>query len=206
MRIDYYDIDKILHTPQITSSYDEEEEGGFFKKLFSKKTKENDSIYDNLIEEYGRENLRADMEEQTDAFLIRFAPIDTVVILTNNFFILPEQAIVPLERVRKFCIGNVINAPFTQYAIDRINEPYDPDYVSEYEGEEGFELERFNIRLLLIDELDVRYEYVFPLELADREAFRDLLNERCVDVEDLSDEFAMRGEFNEEDEWDVGSL
>ena len=39
--------------------------------------------------------------------------------------------------------------PWEQYAEDRgIDTPYDPTYISEYEGEEEYELERFCRTLL----------------------------------------------------------
>ena len=102
----------------------------------------------------------------------------------------------------RFAIINESSAdrPYEQYAIDRFNEPYDPNYVSEYEGEESFELDRFNVKLKITDEYNLVYGYVFPMEVADRKDFREKLNERLAPfgVVDGSSEFAIEGRFPED--------
>lgn len=81
--------------------------------------------------------------------------------------------------------------------MDRFNDPYDPNYVSEFENEEGFELARFNIRLTITDKYNLMYEYVFPMEVADRRDFREKLYERVAPygAYDYSEEDVMVGEF-----------
>lgn len=104
--------------------------------------------------------------------------------------------------VAKFGIYNEpeMSRPYEQYAIDRFDEPYDPGFVSGFENEEGFELARFNVRFVIVDENRLYYEYVFPMEVADRRDFREKLNERLgpVGVEDHSAEDVMEGRFSED--------
>ena len=124
-----------------------------------------------------------------------------MVVLSHSYLIIPGKEIFPLYDVARFSIQNERDGdrPYEQYAIDRFDEPYDPSYVSEYENEEGFELARFNILLQIIDENNLRYEYVFPMEVADRKDFREQLNERLAPIGaiDMSHEDVMEGQFTE---------
>ena len=91
--------------------------------------------------------------------------------------------------------------PYEQYAIDRFDEPYDPGFVSEFDNEERFELDRFNIWFIIIDKNNLRYNYVFPMEVVDRKDFREKLNERLapINAEDHSAEDVMEGRFSEDE-------
>ena len=56
--------------------------------------------------------------------------------------------------------------------------------------------------LQITDENNILYEYVFPMEAADRKDFREKLNERLapVGVFDASDEEVMEGSFPDDGE------
>ena len=207
MKVTDIDIGQVLYTqPVSTHSYDTDEEtGGFFKKLFAKKDKDEVPFFNTRVEEFGRDVLYDDIKEGYDAYMVKGAPFDTMVVLSGSYLILPGKEIFPLYEVARFAIMNEHygNRPYEQYAIDRIDEPYDPGYVSEYDNEEGFELDRFNILLKITDENNQIFEYVFPMEIPDRREFRAKLNERLasVGVIDESEEIVMEGRFPDEDEW-----
>ena len=200
MKVTDINIDQLLYTQPVSSqSYDDGEEGGFFKKLFSKKKEPEIPFFNKRIEQFGRDELYNDIKEGYDAYIVKGAPFETMVVLSQSYLILPEKEIFPLYDVARFAIKteHYGNRPYEQYAIDRFDEPYDPTYISEYENEEAFELDRFNILLQIIDENKILYEYVFPMEVADRKDFRAKLNERLapVGVFDASDEEVMEGRF-----------
>ena len=203
MKVTDINIDQILYTPVVReNTYDhDEEETGFFKKMFSKKEKTEVPFFNTRVEEFGRDALYDDIKEKCDAYLVRNAPAETMVVLSHSYLIIPGKEIFPLYDVARFSIQNERDGdrPYEQYAIDRFDEPYDPSYVSEYENEEGFELARFNILLQIIDENNLRYEYVFPMEVADRKDFREQLNERLAPIGaiDMSHEDVMEGQFTE---------
>ena len=73
----------------------------------------------------------------------------------------------------------------------------DPDYKSEYEDEEGFELDRFNVEFIIHEEENGVIIHSFPMEIEDRKDFRQRLLDRCI-ADDLSDEGVFEGKFNEE--------
>ena len=204
MKVTDINIDQVLYTEPVRNRpYDSDEEtGGFFRKLFKKKDEPEVPFFNTRVEEFGRDELYEDIKEGYDAYMVKGAPFETMVLLTNNYLILPGKEIFPLCDVARFAIINESPAdrPYEQYAIDRFNEPYDPNYVSEYEGEESFELDRFNVKLKITDENNLVYGYVFPMEVADRKDFREKLNERLAPfgVIDGSSEFAIEGRFPED--------
>ena len=206
MKVTDVNIDQVLYTePVRTRPYDSDEEtGGFFKKLFKKKDEPEVPFFNTRVEEFGRDELYEDIKEGYDAYMVKGAPFETMVLLSNNYLILPGKEIFPLCDVAKFAIMNENEAdrPYEQYAIDRFNEPYDPNYVSEYKGEESFELDRFNVRLKITDENNLIFGYVFPMEVPDRRDFRDKLNERLAPfgVIDESNEYAIQGRFPNADD------
>ena len=204
MKVTDINIDQVLYTEPVRNRpYDSDEEtGGFFRKLFKKKDEPEVPFFNTRVEEFGRDELYEDIKEGYDAYMVKGAPFETMVLLTNNYLILPGKEIFPLCDVARFAIINESSAdrPYEQYAIDRFNEPYDPNYISEYEGEESFELDRFNVKLKITDENNLVYGYVFPMEVADRKDFREKLNERLAPfgVVDGSSEFAIEGRFPED--------
>lgn len=204
MKVTDINIDQVLYTEPVRNRpYDSDEEtGGFFRKLFKKKDEPEVPFFNTRVEEFGRDELYEDIKEGYDAYMVKGAPFETMVLLTNNYLILPGKEIFPLCDVARFAIINESPAdrPYEQYAIDRFNEPYDPNYVSEYEDEESFELDRFNVKLKITDENNLVYGYVFPMEVADRKDFREKLNERLAPfgVVDGSSEFAIEGRFPED--------
>jgi hypothetical protein len=203
MKITDINIDQLLYTePVRNKSYDsDEEEGGFFKKIFSKNDEPEVPFFNTRVEEFGRDELYEDIKAGYDAYMVTGATPDTMIVLSRSYLIIPGKEIFPLCDVAKFGIYNELETsrPYEQYAIDRFDEPYDPDYVSEFDNEEGFELDRFNIWLIVIDENNLRYSYVFPMEVADRKDFREKLNERLapINAEDHSAEDVMEGRFSE---------
>ena len=142
------DIDGILSVPGFTSSYKDDESAGFFKRLFTKKKNE-ESFYMSRIKQIGTDVLYEELKGDIDAYWVKDAPRDTVVVLTVNYLVLPGQDIIALDNIKKYGLYNIPQAPFAQYALDRMDIPYDPYYVSEYEGEESYELDRFKICLVI---------------------------------------------------------
>ena len=205
MKVTDINIDRLLYTEPVRKQpYDnDEEERGFFKKIFSKKDEPEVPFFNTRVEEFGRDALYDDIKEGFDAYIVTGAPFETMVVLSRSYLILPGKEIFPLYDVERFAIKNEHygNRPYEQYAIDRFDEPYDPTFVSEYDNEEGFELDRFNILLQITDENHLQYEYVFPMEVADRKDFRDKLNERLgpVGALDLSDDDVMEGRFPDDE-------
>ena len=206
MKVTDINIDQVLYTEPVSShNYDSDEENvGFFKKLFKKKDEPEVPFFNTRVEEFGRDELYEDIKDGYNAYMVKGAPFETMVLLSHNYLILPGKEIFPLCDVAKFAIMNENEAdrPYEQYAIDRFNEPYDPNYVSEYKGEESFELDRFNVRLKITDENNLIFGYVFPMEVPDRQDFRDKLNERLAPfgVIDESNEYAIQGRFPNADD------
>jgi len=203
MKITDINIGMLLYTsPAGSKVYDDAGENeGFFNKLFSKKNEPEIPFFIQRIEEIGRDTLYDDISEGYDAYLVPGAPEETTVVLSKNFLIIPGKEIFPLADVNRFAIYNITDPGIEQYATDRINEPYDPSYISPYKGEEGYELARFNVRLVIIDDDNQRYSYTFPLEIADRRDFRAQFNarfDRIGGIEDFSLEDVMDGVFDEE--------
>ena len=207
MKVTDINIDQVLYTEPVSSHYydPDEETGGFFKKLFKKNNEPEVPFFNTRVEEFGRDELYEDIKDGYNAYMVKGAPFETMVLLSHNYLILPGKEIFPLCDVAKFAIinENEEDRPYEQYAIDRFNEPYDRNFVSEYEGEEEYELNRFNVKLKITDENNLVFGYVFPMEVADRQDFRDKLNERLAPygVIDESSELAVEGHFSVDEIW-----
>ena len=193
MKLDYIDSEQILFLPSAPRDYDGEKES-FISKLFKKKPQ--DTFYESRIKEIGKDTLYTELDN-ADAFLVKNATWENTIILTPNYLIIPKQEIFKLSRIQKFAMANVVDAPFQQYAEDRFDKEYDPNYISEYEGEESFELDRFNINLLIVDDTGLGYKYTFPIEVKDRQEFHDLLIERS-EADDFTPDDVLEGEFETE--------
>lgn len=209
MKVTDINLDQLLYTEPVKSQpYDSpEEEGGFFKKVFAKKKEPEVPFFNTRVEEFGRDEIYNDLMEGYDAYYIQGAPFETMVVLTSCYLILPGREIFPLYDVERFALKNEYagNRKYEQYAIDRKGIPYDPAYVSEFEGEESFELDRFNVLLQITDENHLLYEYVIKMEVPDRKDFRARLIERLEvggGAIDLSEEDAIEGLFvDDSDTW-----
>ena len=92
--------------------------------------------------------------------------------------------------------------PWEQYAEDRgLDTPYDPTYISEFEGEEEYELERFKIRLVIVDIYGMQFRYDFYMETSDRRDFHEQFANRCDGI-DFTREDVLDGKFSEDyDYW-----
>ena len=200
MRIEDIDISLILPQPGMSNSSndEEEEEKGFFAQLFKKKETPDKPFYEARIEELGYDEIYSELSDDPVIYQVRNTACDKAVILTKNYLVLPGQEIISLERITKYAICNMGTMPWEQYAEDRgLDTPYDPTYVSEYEGEEGFELERFKIRLAFIDVYGMHFRYDFYMEAADRRDFHEQLTSRCEGV-DFTRDTVLDGKFDEE--------
>ncbi len=133
-----------------------------------------------------------------DAYLVNKSDPKNTVILTENYFILPGKDIFPLYMIKEFALGSEWKPSYQQYAMDRFSIPYDPDFTSEYDGEETFELDRFNVEFVIHDEEDSLLIYSFPMEIEDRKDFRQRLLDRCI-ADDLSDEGVSKGKSTKKD-------
>ena len=203
MRLETIDIPLILpqHVSGRASNYEEDEERGFFAKLFKKKDVPEKSFYESRIEEYGYDELYSELSDSPEIYQVRNTSYDKAVILTENYFILPGQEILPLERISKYVICNLWQMPWEQYAEDRgIDTPYDPSYVSEFEGEEEYELERFKLRLVIADKYNMQFIYDFYMEVSDRRDFYEKFSDRCDGV-DFTREGVLDGRFSEDDDY-----
>ena len=199
MKIEDIDIDRVLYVPQHRDyDYDDEEEG-LFKKLFSKKSKKHEkSVFEERIEAIGHEELLEELSGDVDAYLVQNADFEHMVVLTDSYLIFPGNEIFELFKLNRFGIYNISNAPFAEYAEDRFDVPYDPQYVSEFEGEEDFEFDRFKIRLEMIDDTGFKFIYLFHMEVEDREDFRQKMEEKSR-AKDFSSKAATEGWFKEND-------
>ena len=200
MKLETIDIPLILPQPMsgTSSNYDEEEKG-FFAKLFKKKPEK--PFYETRIEEFGYDELYRELSDSPAIYQVRNTNYDKAVILTENYFILPGQEILPFERIAKYVICNLGEMPWEQYAEDRgLDTPYDPNYTSEYEGEEDFELERFKIKLAIVDIYGLQYQYDFYMEASDRHDFHDELSDRCDGV-DFTRNTVLEGKFSDNDDY-----
>lgn len=183
------------------NEYDGMDEGGLFSKLFKKfKSEEEDdnSYYEKVVAGIGRSTLIDEMNDSDNlaAFTVDKGNNDIYVIFTQNYIILPGQDVIEYTNISRFGFFNVREPDFAQYAIDREDEPYDPNYVSEYDGEETFELDRFLIVLAIVDKVGLKYEYPIHVEIKDREEVRKIIQDRTMDdVKDFSDELVFDGDF-----------
>ena len=185
--------------PDRSSYYGEYEKQSFFSKLFKKKEVPEKSFYEERIEEFGYDVLYSELNNNPSIYHVRNTTIDKAVILTENYLILPGYEIFQLERISKYMICNLGHMPWEQYAVDRgIDTPYDPSYTSEFEGEEEYELERFKIRLIIVDEYGMRFIYDFYMEAADRRDFHKHLSDRCGGV-DFTRNDVLNGTFEDDD-------
>ena len=208
MRLEKIDIPLILPQPipDKLSYYGEDEEKSFFAKLFKKKAVPEKSFYEKRIEEFGYDELYCELNDNPLIYHVRNTTIDKAVVLTENYLILPGQEILKLERISKYVICNLGHMPWEQYAEDRgINTPYDPAYISEYEGEEEYELERFKIQLVIVDEYGMRFIYDLYMEASDRRDFHKQLSFRCNGV-DFTREDVLDGQFSEDDDYWVSLM
>lgn len=178
--------------------YDLKEET-FFSKLFAK-MKENDDefSYEGLIEKYGKDDLIDDLSNNPLVFAVDKNDLKTYVVLTDYNIYIPGQIIMPYFEISAFKLFYNEDEPFQTYAEDRKGIPYDPGFVSEYEGEETFELDRFSINLQIIDDSDKQYGLNFKiyLDVGDRDRFVREFRMRA-EVEDYTSQDAIDGIFPE---------
>lgn len=196
MKIDSVNPDDILGTAN-KGIYGarQDEEKGFFKKLFGKKDEE--EYFEKKVREIGREELEKELSGGIDAYLVEKADPKNTVVITENYLIIPGKEIFPLYTIHEFGLGSEWMPSYQQYAMDRFGIPYDPDFKSEYEDEDGYELDRFNVELVIRDEERNMFIYSFPMEIKDRSDFCQRLLDRCI-AEEYSDEGVFEGKFNED--------
>lgn len=111
--------------------------------------------------------------------------------------LIADKEIFALDKISKYAMYNIYDTPFAQYAIDRKDYPYDPLYVSEYEGEESFELDRFKVQFVIVDVYGLRYEYEFLMETKDRRNFHDAFVSRCKGI-DFTSNAVLEGTFEDD--------
>ena len=201
MRITDIDIDKILCISMFSSAAsadEEEEEGGFLKKLFSKKHKKEENFYEDKVREIGVEKLREELAGDVYAYRMEGVFDAPCLVLTDNYLIIEGEDILPLDDVQEFGLHNLASFDpcLFQFATDRIGIPYDPSFVSEYEGEESFELSRFKVKLQIKDDYGQIFEYDVPMDIEDRKAFCKVMCDSW-DVEDSSDQDCLEGTFDD---------
>lgn len=198
MRIDSVEPTIILGTI-FASDYKDEEERGFFGKIF-KKNKTNLQPFEEAIANIGRDALVDELldEDYVLAFTVDSSQTNLYVVLTENYLILPGKDIIDLNNVKKYGLFNELEPDFAQYAEDRMGIPYDPTFVSEYEGEEGFELKRFNVKFAYVDAIGLIFEYSFPMDVADRQEFYEYLSGRIESNRDYTSSFVLEGKFEED--------
>ncbi len=182
-----------------TSSYDEEEEKGIFSKIF-KKPQSTLTVYEEQINKIGRDVLVDELldEDYVLAYSIDSNQTKLYVVLTENYLILPGLDIITLENVRTYGLFNVLFPEFVQYAEDRKGIPYDPNYVSEFEGEETFELDRFSIMFGYVDNYGIRYKYTIYMDIDDRKDFYEYLFARLEGKVDFTRQLVLDGEFEKD--------
>lgn len=193
------DIDKdgLLFIPSVSNSNYEDESDSFFKKLFAKKKHIEESFFESRIKEFGYDTLYDELSDHPLVYWVEGTPRETMVILTNQFLMLPDKEIFALDKISKYAMYNIYDTPFAQYAIDRKDYPYDPLYVSEYEGEESFELDRFKVQFVIVDVYGLRYEYEFLMETKDRRNFHDAFVSRCKGI-DFTSNAVIEGTFEDD--------
>lgn len=202
MRFDSVEPLLILGTSANLGAHQEEEEArGFLGKLFGKDKKDSLSVFEADIKRIGRDELIKEIldDDYILAYTVDKDRTDLYVVLTENYLILPDQDIICLADVFKYGLFNVLDPEFAQYAEDRINIPYDPTFVSEYEGEEGYELERFSLLFAYVDQYGNIFKYTIYMDVADRQDFYDYLSARLDGKVDLTSELVSEGKF--EDVW-----
>lgn len=202
MKVTDIDVDKILFiSPFEVSSTPEESEGGFFKKLFGKKeTVDPAAFYASEVKSRGVDMLREELlSSETVAWRQESPYQEYPIVVTPNYLFIPGEDIVRFDDIIKFGLFNYQGdcCLHWQYAMDRINEPYDPSYTGEYEGEETYEVDRFKVTLVMVDNVGQKFEYHFLMEKEDRQEFVSLLASR-TGAPDYSDDDVLKGEFAED--------
>lgn len=200
MRFDSVDVTSILGLSfSSNSNNSDENEGGFLTKIFKKK-KYSENIFEEAIAKYGRGRLADELsdEDYILAYTVDSNQTKLYVVLTENFLILPGQDIIELASITKYGLFNVLDPDFAQYAEDRINVPYDPSYVSEYEGEERYELDRFSIMFAFVTDMKILYKYTLYMDLADRKEFHEYLSARIDTESDFTSDLIFDGKFEDD--------
>lgn len=212
MKITDIDVDKILCVSVFSGRDEEDHDEGFLKKLFGKKNKDAESFYESKIKDIGVDFLREELTGDVIAFKMDNAADAPCVVLTDNYLIIEGHDVITISDIEEFGLRNLAyyDPGLFQFATDRIGIPYDPSFVSEYEGEEGYELGRFTVRLLIRDEYGQDFTYDIPMDIEDRREFCKAINESWA-VCDISDEDCLEGKFVEdpsvvEDDLDLAHL
>lgn len=204
MRLDNIDASVILGSKAKRAyQYEKEEEQGFWGKLFGKK-KNYLPPFESELNRIGEDVIIAELSDSNNAvgYSVDKNQTDIFVILTENYLILPEQDIIELDKIVKYGLFNSLNPDFAQYAEDRMGIPYDPNYVSEYEGEETYELDRFNVLFAFVDKYNLIFKYTLRIEVSDRREFYDELTKRLEDKVDWTSRYVLEGTF-EPDSYDT---
>ena len=200
MKITDIDIDKILFVSPFETTREEEPSGGFLKKLFGKKETSPSEFYKEEVKSRGVDLLREELtSEMVAAYQMQSPYQEYPVVITSEYLFFPGQDIVKLGDIRKVGLFNYMehSGEHWQYAIDRMNEPYDPSHTSEYEGEETYEIDRFKVTFVIVDKAGQRFEYHFLMDKEDRPEFLSLILDHTGAV-DYSDDDVLKGEFDED--------
>ena len=204
MKITDIDADKILFVSPVESAAEEEHSEGFLKKLFGKKKISPNDFYREEVKSRGVDLLREELiDEVVAAYQMQSPYQEYPVVITSGYLFFPGEDIVKLDDIAKVGLFNYFGSSgdHWQYATDRINEPYDPSYTSEYEGEAAYEIDRFKVTLVIVDKIGQRFEYHFLMDKDDRSEFISLILDRTGAV-DYSDSDVLKGEFDENFETD----
>lgn len=200
MRFDSIEPLLVLGTSNKSNYQSEDEEKGFFDKLFRKNKKNDIPPFEAAVERIGKDVLESEIlnDEYILAYTVDKNRNDLYVVLTENYLILPNQDVISFENVKRYGLFNALEPDFAQYAEDRMNIPYDPTYTSEYEGEETYELDRFSLLFSYVDNHGLRYMYTIYMDVADRKEFYDYLSARLEDKEDRTSNLVIEGKFEDD--------
>lgn len=162
----------------------------------------NDDKYDfqKQISKYGTDDISNSIrEDDTTAYIIAENCPQSLIILTDMYPILPDKDVFLMSDIIEYGLAYENNNPdFAQYAEDRMGMPYDPNFVSEYEGEETFELDRFSVLLVIKDSVGIISQYTIYLDVNDRTDFLDILSSKTQGFAyDISDTLAVEGKFDD---------
>lgn len=198
MKITDIDVDKILFISPFEITTTSSSEGGFLKKLFGKKlgkTMSPEEFYKDEVQKRGVDLLREELTSEDVVAWQQQSPYQEYpIVLTSSYLFIPGQDIICLDDILKFGMANLPGEHW-QYARDRMNEPYDPTYVSEFEGEETYEIDRFKVLFSTTDKFGQSFKYEFLMEVADRPEFVSLMKKRSGAV-DFSDDDVLNGRFS----------
>lgn len=199
MRFDSVDPLLVLGTVDKFKYLREDEDRGFLDKIFHKNKKSAIPTYETAIEEAGRDVLEKEILD--DDYILLYTldkdRTDLYVVLTENYLILPNQDVIPFEEVTRYGLFNELEVPFAQYAEDRMGIPFDPTFISEYEGEETYELDRFSMLFSYVDQHGLVYKYTIYMDVADRQEFYDYLSARLEGKDDYTSKLVINGEFED---------